>query len=875
MGIILGVVVSTSVWAAEDGLVAHWDFDEGKGDILHDRSGNKNHGRIRGAKWVKVGDGFALRFDGMDDYVDCGKRPGLDLRRAVSLEAWVMPEAIPQGEVGVVGQSFSSYLITYWHNARCYWYICEGGHNCNANLPPGVWSHLVGTFDAASLKLYINGALVGTRKSKHRTIEAGKHFAIGCILQKPGGAQPAASGSYFKGMIDEVRVYNRALAPMEVRTHYRRLVRTRKVGASVDFSPLTEGTELRGENFLLRLGNHGRMQVDIGTDAYVLDSSFSYPGKRIGTNRLSEKAAGNEAGWQPKMEAKEEDAAQITAQGRHYSVKRSIRLQGHRVAIEDTMTNLTQSPVGVIIRNQVTLPKVPGESFLAGKSENPLILLGEEESRLGLLIEDLIGRQQFEPIGFSNLAGFEMAHFALGAGESYTFKWAIYPLGKDADYFTFINRIREDWKTNFMIDGPFQFLHARRAPTKDPAALKAHVKRKKLKIIAMGPWLDYWSGQDLNRAQTKKWLKQGVRNIKQIDQDIRCLGEIETDWVALRPEQIPGFDKLPVHKGGRSTTAILTPEQVKVIEQANLPWTDSFVRRRNGMIMIELFQVRGHPFGSINVYPRLGNYQYRFMMEQARFLLEEVGMDGLYIDDFNQARRYSYERWDGVTVDIDPATGKIARKYTDRGLVGADVRKNICDYVLARGGSVVTNTCAAAPEMQALPIFRFLELPLGTFSVYTVKDGEKPPFLGSISRAHLASPIGLGVGFYKPGIKAKDYARGLMKGLITYLRHGLLYYHYDPSIPETGEGSGEYGPINHMFPITPVRLFEGGIEGKERTITCVSGTYTWPREQPPRVLLFDSVGREKAHGFKTEKTDAGWKIVIQLADWQEIAVIEE
>lgn len=100
-------------------------------------------------------------------------------------------------------------------------------------------------------------------------------------------------------------------------------------------------------------------------------------------------------------------------------------------------------------------------------------------------------------------------------------------------------------------------------------------------------------------------------------------------------------------------------------------------------------------------------------------------------------------------------------------------------------------------------------------------------------------------------------------------------YHYGTEIPETGPGSGEYGALNHMYPITPVRLFEGGIEGEGRTITCVSGSYQWQGPRPPRIFLFDEVGREKKHEFKLERTAAGWKIDIELRDWVEIAVIEE
>ena len=52
-----------------DGLVAHWDFNEGEGSVLHDRHG-ENNGRIFGAQWVPCGNGHALRFDGDTNTID-------------------------------------------------------------------------------------------------------------------------------------------------------------------------------------------------------------------------------------------------------------------------------------------------------------------------------------------------------------------------------------------------------------------------------------------------------------------------------------------------------------------------------------------------------------------------------------------------------------------------------------------------------------------------------------------------------------------------------------------------------------------------------------------------------------------------------------
>src|SRR5205085_9271863 len=141
---------------------------------------------------------------------------------------------------------------------------------------------------------------------------------------------------------------------------------------------------------------------------------------------------------------------------------------------------------------------------------------------------------------------------------------------------------------------------------------------------------------------------------------------------------------------------------------------------------------------------------------------------------------------------------------------------------------------------QSLPALRFWEMQ-DYVRAGGLKAGVKPPLIGEMMEGLLGSPIGLGItprldparrpepkdewvtGLgITPGADRSNLAEGLMLGLISYLRHGLLYYHYAyVEIPEKGPGSGEYGPINHMFPFTPVGLHEGWMEDRERTIACL------------------------------------------------------
>jgi len=107
------------------------------------------------------------------------------------------------------------------------------------------------------------------------------------------------------------------------------------------------------------------------------------------------------------------------------------------------------------------------------------------------------------------------------------------------------------------------------------------------------------------------------------------------------------------------------------------------------------------------------------------------------------------------------------------------------------------------------------------------------------------------------------------------LRYGVLYCHYYTDIPLPDKpGGGGYGVLNHMFPFTAVELHEGWVVGKERIITCVSGTFHWPHEARPVCTRFDITGMPKEGGFTIERTGGGWDVAVSLNDWNETAVIE-
>ena len=238
-GIFAACVFCSPLLQAQDerGLAAHWPLDEGQGTVPHDRSGNGNDGQIKGATWVRNGAAWALEFDGKDDCVDCGAGKSLDLRKQVSLVAWVWAEPRSQaGEPGIVGKKFASYLITQYHE-QAWTYISGGPHNAKAALPAGQWHHVASTYDGTTLKLYIDGALL-TTNTLNLPIGAGGHFWMG----RSDGALKYTRNAHFRGKLADVRVYDRPLSAQEV----ARLMRTTQLTQTVAVSctPVPTGGRL-------------------------------------------------------------------------------------------------------------------------------------------------------------------------------------------------------------------------------------------------------------------------------------------------------------------------------------------------------------------------------------------------------------------------------------------------------------------------------------------------------------------------------------------------------------------------------------------------------------------------------------------------------
>ncbi len=226
---------------AEAGLVGHWRLDEG-GSVARDSSGQNNNGTVKGNPRPvpgKIGNGLA--FDGGNDYIEIPGNPALKRLQegTCTISAWFKPADTPPGKdsdnkssYGIVlkpghhmGLHYTGanrfqfeYFVQTTDPQRPQWSGCG---TWDATSEPGPWYHVVGVADVASrtLRLYVDGKLRATSKPWDAGAKPREYgdapWRIGCA--NPGGV---AWGWPAKGVIDDVRLYSRALGAEEVQALY-------------------------------------------------------------------------------------------------------------------------------------------------------------------------------------------------------------------------------------------------------------------------------------------------------------------------------------------------------------------------------------------------------------------------------------------------------------------------------------------------------------------------------------------------------------------------------------------------------------------------------------------------------------------------------
>ncbi len=89
-------------------------------------------------------------------------------------------------------------------------YLVGGDSTIQADVAIGTWHHIAGTYDAGTLQMYVDGSQVDSKSGLIPTMYADDDFLIGCDVDS------GSEANRFTGLLDEVRLYDRALNPLEI-----------------------------------------------------------------------------------------------------------------------------------------------------------------------------------------------------------------------------------------------------------------------------------------------------------------------------------------------------------------------------------------------------------------------------------------------------------------------------------------------------------------------------------------------------------------------------------------------------------------------------------------------------------------------------------
>ena len=210
--IVGGLCITINPLSAEllDDAAGIWLFDEGKGGVAADTSGNGNDGEVNGAKWAEGKFGGALEFE-PPHVVRVEPSDSLNFKDQMTIATWVyMNKGVSDTAIRRNGSYLlevqsggervpGAYVFGIWSGGGF-----TGGVWGKTVVEPEKWYHIVGLYDGSEMKLYVDGTLEAAVKQGGDVDQAGE-LLFGTF-----------GGEKFIGRLDEIIFFDRGITEAEI-----------------------------------------------------------------------------------------------------------------------------------------------------------------------------------------------------------------------------------------------------------------------------------------------------------------------------------------------------------------------------------------------------------------------------------------------------------------------------------------------------------------------------------------------------------------------------------------------------------------------------------------------------------------------------------
>jgi hypothetical protein len=169
---------------------------------------------MRRQAWPPTGGKLAgaLQFDGVNDYIDCGNPSALNIQDKITLACWIKVASFTRAGQAILAKGDNSYRLSR-SNVGNFIQMSLSGTSVGwfdgaTEVTDNEWHHIAGTYDGSNATLYVDGVADTSVPATGKISTSSYNLFIGENSQQ--------RGRYFKGLMDDVWIYARALSESEV-----------------------------------------------------------------------------------------------------------------------------------------------------------------------------------------------------------------------------------------------------------------------------------------------------------------------------------------------------------------------------------------------------------------------------------------------------------------------------------------------------------------------------------------------------------------------------------------------------------------------------------------------------------------------------------